>query len=164
MPKLSAGIIVYRINTDGHAEILLVHPGGPFYKNKDKGAWSIPKGEYAEGEDALSAAIREFTEETGNALPEEGFIPLIPVKIKSGKIVSAWAVKANFKEPFIQSNFFEMEWPPASGKKQSFAETDKAEWFVLKEARQKINAGQTDLLDQLEEILSKTKENIVDNH
>lgn len=159
MPKLSAGIIAYRQNTDGNPEVLLVHPGGPFYKNKDNGAWSIPKGEYMESEDALLAAKREFTEETGNILPEVEFIALTPVKIKSGKVVSAWAVKADFNEPLIQSNFFEMEWPPKSGKKQSFPEIDKAEWFTLKEAFHKINGGQTNLIEQLEIMLNNTGEN-----
>lgn len=156
MLKLSAGIIAFRQNKDSKFEVLLVHPGGPFYKNKDEGVWSIPKGEYNEGEEALLAAIREFTEETGNTLPLEVFIPLAPVKIKSGKIVSAWAVNANFDEPFIQSNFFEMEWPPRSGKKQSFPEADKAAWFTLEEATHKINQGQINLVEQLEILLKKT--------
>ncbi len=153
MPKLSAGIIAYRGNTNGDFEVLLVHPGGPFFKNKDDGAWSIPKGEYAEGENGLLAAKREFTEETGNVLPDDGFIQLQPVKIKSGKVISAWAIKTDFIKPFIQSNFFEMEWPPRSGKKQSFPEIDKAEWFTLEEARPKINAGQINIIEQLKAIL-----------
>ncbi len=153
MPKLSAGIIAYRKNMDDNFEVLLVHPGGPFFKNKDAGTWSIPKGEYIDGEDALAAAKREFEEETGNALPDNEFIQLAPVKIKSGKIISAWAVEANFNECFISSSFFEMEWPPRSGKIQSFAEIDKAEWLTLKEAKHKINAGQGNLVEQLERIL-----------
>lgn len=155
MPKLSAGILAHRQNTAGNIEILLVHPGGPFFKNKDEGVWSVPKGEYAEGEDPLLAAKREFEEETGNILAEGEFIQLIPVKIKSGKVISAWAVKANFDQPFVKSNYFEMEWPPRSGKKQSFLEVDKAEWFSLKEAAQKINAGQLGLLEQLETLFEK---------
>ncbi|MEJ7684919.1 MAG: NUDIX domain-containing protein [Segetibacter sp.] len=153
MTKLSAGIIAYRQSANDRFQVLLVHPGGPFFKNKDIGVWSIPKGEYVEGEDALSAAKREFTEETGNTLPAGDFIRLKPVKIKSGKVISAWAVETNFSEPFIQSNFFEMEWPPRSGKKQSFPEIDKAEWFTLKEARDKINAGQINIIEELEKIL-----------
>ena len=156
MPKLSAGIMVYRQNTNDEIEVLLVHPGGPFFKNKDDGAWSIPKGEYMEGEDALLAAKREFTEETGNSLPAGEFILLQPVKIKSGKVITAWAVKANFTEPLIYSNNFEIEWPPRSGKKQSFPEIDKAEWFTLKEARHKIDMSQIDLLKQLAIILEQT--------
>ena len=152
MPKLSAGIIAYRKNSSGDFEVLLVHPGGPLFKNKDASVWSIPKGEYATGEDALLAAKREFEEETGNVLPHNKFIELAPVKIKSGKVISAWAVEADFDEPFIRSNLFEMEWPPRSGKKQSFPETDKAEWFTLKEAAVKISAGQLNLLEQLHAI------------
>lgn len=153
MPKLSAGIIAYRQNADGEFEVLLVHPGGPFYKSKDDGAWSIPKGEYVESEDGLLAAKREFTEETGNVLPLAEFIPLQPVKIKSGKVISAWAVKSDFTEPLKESNHFEIEWPPRSGKKQSFPEIDKAEWFTFKEAIHKINAGQINIIEQLERIL-----------
>lgn len=153
MQKLSAGIIAWRKNAAGEIEVLLVHPGGPFFKNKDDGAWSIPKGEYTEGEDALTAAKREFTEETGNILPEGKYIQLKEMKIKSGKIITAWLVEADFAEPFIQSNFFEMEWPPRSGKKQTFPEVDKATWFSLTAAAKKINAGQLGLIDQLIEVL-----------
>ena len=155
MSRLSAGIIAFRKNVSGLLEILLVHPGGPFYKKKDEGAWSIPKGEYVEREDALSAAIREFTEETGNVITKGNFIPLQRIKIKSGKIISAWAVEADFTDPYITSNLFEMEWPPRSGKKQFFPEADKAEWFSLADARDKINAGQLGLIQQLEEMLAE---------
>lgn len=154
MSKLSAGIIAFRLNKEGDFEVLLVHPGGPFYKNKDVGIWSIPKGEYAEAEDALSAAKREFTEETGNTLPAGDFKPLQSVKIKSGKVISAWAIETDFDKPLIQSNFFDLEWPPGSGKKQSFPEIDRAEWFNLKEAKYKINNGQINLIEQLEAMLS----------
>lgn len=156
MPKLSAGIVAYRQNIDGELEILLVHPGGPFFKNKDGGSWSIPKGECVEGEDALSAARREFTEETGNVLPEAQFTALQPVKIKSGKVIASWAVKADFAKPLIHSNHFEIEWPPRSGKKQSFPEVDKAEWFTLREAVNKINPGQADFIKQLAVIVDQT--------
>ena len=152
MQKLSAGIVVYRKNND-KSEVLLVHPGGPFFAKKDDGVWSIPKGEYADGEDALLAARREFAEETGNTLPEGEFLPLKQIKIKSGKVISAWALEADFVQPFIQSNFFEMEWPPRSGKKRLFPETDKAEWFSLGEAKNKINPGQINLIEQLEKLL-----------
>lgn len=147
--------MAYRQNEKNEFEVLLVHPGGPFYKNKDNGAWSIPKGEYEEGEDVLSAAKREFEEETGNVLPENEYIKLNAVKIKSGKVISAWAVKASFDQPFVKSNYFEIEWPPRSGKKQSFAEIDKAGWFTLKEAADKINAGQSGFVKQLEKVLNK---------
>src|SRR4051794_16393217 len=156
MSKLSAGIVAYRTNANEEVEILLVHPGGPFFKNKDAGVWSIPKGEYLEGEDPLLAAKREFEEETGNVLPNKEFIPLPPVKIKSGKIISAWAVEANFAQHFICSNLFEMEWPPKSGKKQSFAEVDKAGWFTLQDAKAKINTGQIPFINELRAILNKT--------
>lgn len=156
MPKLSAGVIAYRKNTADDFEVLLVHPGGPLFKNKDAGVWSIPKGEYAEeDDDALLAAKREFEEETGNVLPDNEFIELLPVKIKSGKVISAWAVEADFDEPFIRSNLFEMEWPPRSGKKQLFPETDKAEWFTTNEAALKISPGQLNLLEQINAIFRK---------
>lgn len=152
MPKLSAGIVAYRKNND-RFEVLLVHPGGPFFTKKDVGVWSIPKGEYVDGEDALMEAKREFAEETGNTLPEGEFIPLKQIKIKSGKVITAWAVEADFIQPFIESNFFEMEWPPRSGKKQSFPEIDKAQWFTLEEAKNKINPGQLSLIEQVEMLL-----------
>jgi len=153
MPKLSAGIVVYRNSKEGFIQLLLVHPGGPLWKNKDEGAWSIPKGEYEESENPLTVAKREFEEETGNVLPGNNFIALTPVKIKSGKVISAWAMEADFKKSFICSNYFEMEWPPRSGKKQTFPETDKAEWFPIEEARHKINPGQLNFIDQLENLL-----------
>jgi predicted NUDIX family NTP pyrophosphohydrolase len=147
MPKTSAGILAYRFKAK-QLQVLLVHPGGPFYKNKDDGVWSIPKGEYDETEDALTVAKKEFHEETGNTIDGK-FIPLIPVKIKSGKIINCWAVEAELEQPFISSNSFEMEWPPKSGKMQSFPETDKAEWFTINEARKKISPGQSAILDEL---------------
>lgn len=151
MKKQSAGILLYRFRGKT-AEVLLVHPGGPFWKNKDDGAWSIPKGEYDETEDPLLAAIREFEEETGQ--PVQGsFLPLTPVKQKSGKWVRAWVLEGDLDEKEIRSNFFEMEWPPRSGKQQSFPEIDKAAWFSLKEAKKKINPGQAGLLNELEELL-----------
>lgn len=153
MPKLSAGIIPFRVEEGKMPEVLLVHPGGPFWKNKDLAAWSMAKGEYTEGEDPLSAAKREFTEETGNVLPGNGFIPLNPVKVSSGKIISAWAVEANFDKCFINSNMFEMEWPPKSGKKQLFAEVDAAAWFTIEEAFKKINKGQIPLIEQMKSLL-----------
>ena len=155
MPKLSAGILAFKSTPEGELKVFLVHPGGPFFKNKDKGVWSLPKGEYEEGEDALLAAKREFTEETGNKAPEGEFIPLAPVKIKSGKLISAWAIKAELEYTFIKSNVFEMEWPPKSGKQQFFAEVDKAGWFTIEDAKTKINLGQAAFLNQLFEVLHK---------
>jgi predicted NUDIX family NTP pyrophosphohydrolase len=153
LPKLSAGILAYKVSSKGELKVFLVHPGGPFWKNKDAGAWSIPKGEYAQGEDALLAAKREFTEETGNELHEGEYLPMQPVKIKSGKVITAWATKAALDIAFIKSNDFEMEWPPRSGKMQPFPEVDKAGWFTIDEARVKINAAQVAFLDQLKAVI-----------
>lgn len=146
---------------EGELQVLLVHPGGPFWKNKDEGAWSIPKGEYAEGEDALSAAKREFKEEMGIEVPAGEFVPLEPVKIKSGKLISAWAIKAALDTAFIKSNEFEMEWPPRSGKKQFFPEVDKAEWFLIEDAKMKINRGQLGFLKQLETIVQNVSKSLL---
>jgi predicted NUDIX family NTP pyrophosphohydrolase len=145
MPKQSAGILLYR-KINSQLQIFLVHPGGPFFKNKDVGAWSIPKGEFLDDEDALVAAKREFKEETGQAI-EGDFIQLKPVTLKSGKIVHAWAVEGDINHETIFSNQFEMEWPPKSGKKQSFPEIDRAGWFGVDEAKLKINGAQGGLID-----------------
>jgi predicted NUDIX family NTP pyrophosphohydrolase len=147
MPKKSAGLLLYRLGSEG-LEVLLVHPGGPFWAKKDDGAWSIPKGEFADGEDPLAAARREFEEETG-ARPSGEFIALSPIKQAGGKLVLAWAVPANFDPSTLRSNPFSMEWPPKSGKIRDFPEVDRAAWFPLEEARRKILKGQADFLDQL---------------
>jgi predicted NUDIX family NTP pyrophosphohydrolase len=148
MKKKSAGILLYRINNKV-CEVLLVHPGGPFWKNKDEGSWTIPKGEADDdNEELLATAIREFEEETGTALTGN-FIELTPVKQKSGKLVYAWAIEGNLNEKKISSNTFEMEWPPKSGKMQSFPEIDRAGWFIIKQAKEKINAAQIALLNEL---------------
>ena len=126
-----------------------MHPGGPFWKNKDFEAWSIPKGEFAQGEDPLEAAKREFHEETG--VPIHGiFIALNPVRQPGGKLVYAWAVEGDCRAESIKSNLFTMEWPPRSGKRQEFPEVDRAAWFSIKQARDKILKGQLMLLDELE--------------
>ena len=148
--KTSAGILLYRFNKK-KLEVFLVHPGGPFWKNKDEGAWSIPKGELDENEDALKAAMREFKEETGISVSGD-FIPLNTVKLKSGKLVQAWALEKDIDAAIIKSNTFLLEWPPKSGKKIDVPEIDKAEWFTIPEAKKKINTGQLPLL---EELLSK---------
>ena len=150
MAKQSAGILAYRQGS-GALEVLLVHPGGPFHARRDAGAWSIPKGEFAD-EDALAAARREFMEETGQAV-DGTFIALQPVKLKSGKLIYAWAVEADIDADNIVSNIFELEWPPRSGGKQAFPEVDKAAWFTLAVAGEKINAGQAPLLRELAAIL-----------
>ena len=153
MPKQSAGILVYRKIND-QLEVFLVHPGGPFFKNKDDGVWSIPKGEFLDDEDALIAAKREFLEETGQSIDGE-FIKLKPVKLKSGKTVHAWAVKGNIDQELIVSNLFEMEWPPRSGKMASFAEVDRAAWFEPAVAKVKVNPAQIALIDELESVIFK---------
>ena len=149
MPSKSAGIIAYRKRRT--LEVLLVHPGGPFWRNKDLGAWSIPKGEYADEEAADVAARREFAEELGLELSEP-LTALGQVKQRGGKLVTAFAVELDLDPRSIRSNSFEMEWPPRSGKRQVFPEVDRAEWFTLEEAREKINAGQCPLLDRLEQM------------
>ena len=129
-------------------EVLLVHPGGPFWKNKDDGAWTIPKGEVSEGEDLLAAATREFEEELGSK-PLGAFRELPPVRQRGGKWVHAWAVNGDLDATAIKSNTFTIEWPPRSGKQAQFPEIDRAAWFALPEARRKINPAQAALLDQL---------------
>jgi predicted NUDIX family NTP pyrophosphohydrolase len=147
MPKLSAGIVLFR-KPGPDLEIFLVHPGGPFWTNKDLGAWSFPKGEYSDDEEPLTVAKREFLEETGSTVDGE-LIPLTPVRQKGGKIVSLWAVEGDIDPETIRSNTFEMEWPPRSGKKAEFPEVDRARWYSVSEARRKLNAGQVPALDEL---------------
>jgi predicted NUDIX family NTP pyrophosphohydrolase len=151
MPKVSAGLLMYRMS-QGKPQVLLVHPGGPFWKNKDAGAWSIPKGEVSEGEDLLEAAKREFEEETG-CKPAGPFILLGAIKQKGGKVVHAWAVEGDLDSAAIRSNTFVMEWPPKSGRQAEFPEVDRAEFFDLATARQKINSSQADFLGELEKLL-----------
>lgn len=145
--KKSAGILLYRFRNN-LAEVLLVHPGGPFWAKKDEGAWSIPKGEFEDDEDPLDAAKREMDEETGIKVSGE-FIELTPVRQKSGKWVYAWALQKDIDPEFITSNSFEIEWPPKSGKKKSFPEIDKAAWLNMDEAKKKIIEGQSPLLSEL---------------
>ena len=147
MSKQSAGILMFRIRNK-ILEVFLVHPGGPFWQNKDAGAWSIPKGEFTSEENALDAAVREFKEETGTE-PSGNFIELTSVKQKSGKIVHAWAAEGDIDASVIHCNTFEIEWPPRSGKFKSFPEVDKGRWFEVKEAKQKINPSQLALVDEL---------------
>lgn len=150
--KFTAGILIFRL-TNSFPEALLVHPGGPFYSKKDAGVWSVPKGEYDPAkEDALAVAKREFNEETGNVITTDKFIPLSPVK-SSSKTMYTWAVEADYEVPFISSNLFELEWPPKSGKIQSFPETDNAEYFSLKEAKEKVFPYQIPLIEELERLL-----------
>ena len=151
MPRRSAGILLHRAR-DGGREVLLVHPGGPFWANKDDGAWSIPKGEHTAEEDALAAARREFEEELGSALPDDAeTVELGEVRQGSGKLVTAWAVEGDLDVTAAFSNTFEMEWPPRSGRIQAFPEIDRAEWFPLARAREKLLPAQVAFLDRLEE-------------
>lgn len=147
MPTISAGLLLYR-STDRGLEVLLVHPGGPFWANRDLGAWSIPKGEVTEGEDLLAAAHREFREETGSSA-EGPIFSLGQLRQRSGKIVHAWAVRSDFDPSHLRSNDFEMEWPRGSGRVRHFPEVDRAAWFDLAEARRRILPGQAGFLDAL---------------
>lgn len=147
MSKRSAGLVVYRLDA-GQLRFLLVHPGGPYWARKEEGAWSIPKGEHGEDEDALTAALREFEEELGTR-PDGDFIPLEPVRQKGGKVVEAWGVAGDLDPGEIRSNTFTMEWPPNSGRTQSFPEIDRAAWMSLEEARRRVNPAQVALLEEL---------------
>lgn len=151
--KTSAGILLYRWNINV-LQLFLVHPGGPFWQNKDMGSWSIPKGEFSDDEEPLAAAIREFKEETGFTI-EGDFISLGSIKLKSGKMVHAWALQKDVDAGAINSNTFEIEWPPRSGKSKSFPEIDRAGWFTQKEALLKINVAQGVLVTKLIGILEK---------
>jgi predicted NUDIX family NTP pyrophosphohydrolase len=148
----SAGIVLHRRVTD-RTEVLLVHPGGPFWARRDLGAWSIPKGEYDSGEDPLAAALREFEEELGSPAPAGDREDLGEIRQRAGKVVRAWAVAGDLDVSGVHSNTFELEWPPRSGKTANFPEVDRAEWFDLDRARQKIVAAQAALLDRLSERL-----------
>ncbi len=152
MPKPSAGILPYR-RQDGVWQVLLVHPGGPFWAQKDLGAWSIAKGEYEADEDAFHAAVREFEEETGFR-PQGEFVRLRPQKQPSGKLIDAWAVGAEWDAPGMRSNTFQMEWPKGSGQIREFPEVDRAEWFTFPEAARRIRPAQRGFLEELHEKLT----------
>jgi predicted NUDIX family NTP pyrophosphohydrolase len=147
MPKRSAGLLMFR-RRGSHWQVFLVHPGGPFWKKKDAGAWSIPKGEYEEGEDPLAAAKREFQEETG--IKADGdFMALGQTKQSGGKVISAWAFEGDCSPAEVRSNMFSMEWPPKSGHEQAFPEVDRADWFNPNEARRRISKAQAVFLSRL---------------
>jgi predicted NUDIX family NTP pyrophosphohydrolase len=152
--RTSAGLLLYRWRDDA-LEVFLVHPGGPFWRAKDQGAWSIPKGELAEGEDPLVAAQREFREETGFEVPGP-FVALPPVRQAGGKTVHAWAAEADVDPERLASNTFSLEWPPRSGRQQTFPEVDRAAWFSFADARTRINAGQRPLLDALGSLVERS--------
>jgi predicted NUDIX family NTP pyrophosphohydrolase len=153
VPARSAGILLYRAQGDD-LEVLLVHPGGPFWAKRDEGAWSIPKGEYLDGEDALAAARREFEEELGSPPPRDGAVDLGEIRQKSGKVVRAWALAGDLDESAMVSNTCMVEWPPRSGRQIEIPEVDRAEWFDLETARLKINPAQAALVDRLAELVS----------
>jgi predicted NUDIX family NTP pyrophosphohydrolase len=150
----SAGIVLYRPRAkedETELEVLLVHPGGPFWTRRDAGAWSIPKGEYAPGDDPFEAARREFEEELGAAPPDGRAHHLGEINQKGGKLVCAWAIEGDLDASGIKSNTFTVEWPPRSGRMRPFPEVDRAEWFTIEAAKEKINPGQAALLDRLAE-------------
>ena len=149
MPKLSAGLLLYR-RTGSELEVLLVHPGGPFWARKDDGAWSVPKGEYGHDEDPLAAAFREFGEELGSEPPTASVpVPLGEARQSGGKIVTAWAIEGDLDVTRVRSETFTMEWPPRSGKTAEFPEVDRAGWFDLATARRKLVSGQVVFVDRL---------------
>jgi predicted NUDIX family NTP pyrophosphohydrolase len=151
----SAGILMYR-RRQGIVEVLLAHMGGPYWAKKDLGAWSIPKGEYSQDEAPLAAARREFEEETGVSVSGE-FTALIPIKQSGGKIVQIWAIEGDCDASSIRSNTFMMEWPPRSGRQQAFPEIDRAEWFTLEIAKEKVTKGQRGFIEQLGRLLQEKR-------
>jgi predicted NUDIX family NTP pyrophosphohydrolase len=153
--KRSAGILLFRRPPSGELEVLLVHPGGPFWARRDLGAWSVPKGEYEDGEEPRACALRELREELGEPprLREDDLLDLGEVRQRAGKVVRAWAAEGDFDPAGLTSNTFSMEWPPRSGRRQEFPEIDRAEWFTLARAREKLVEAQAAFVDRLEERL-----------
>ncbi len=162
MAKQSAGILLYR-KKDGVIEVLLGHPGGPFFAKKDDGVWSIPKGEYAGGDDPLQAAEREFSEEIGTQAPAGERQPLGSEKLTGGKIIHIWAVEGDLDASAIKSNTFSLEWPPKSGQHQDFPEIDRADWFALRDAVRKLYQSQTPFIDRLAALLNVSLPDATDN-
>jgi predicted NUDIX family NTP pyrophosphohydrolase len=156
VPKRSAGALLYR-HRDDALEVLVVHPGGPFFAKKDLGAWSIPKGLYEDGEDPLATARREFEEETGTPAPDGPWLDLGEVKLKSGKVIRAFAAAGDLDADAIESNTFELEWPRGSGDKRTFPEVDRAAWLSPDEAKHKLNPAQGPLVDRLIDQLQSTQ-------
>jgi predicted NUDIX family NTP pyrophosphohydrolase len=144
----SAGILLFRVRPAG-PEVLLVHPGGPFWARKDLGAWSIPKGEHDDGEDPMACALREFEEETGTTPPRHALIELGEIRQRGGKRVTAWAAEGDLDAARVRSNTFTLEWPPRSGRTREFPEVDRAEWFPADEARRRLIPAQAELVDRL---------------
>jgi predicted NUDIX family NTP pyrophosphohydrolase len=156
MVARSAGLLLYRVSDEGAVEVLLAHPGGPFWARKDAGAWSIPKGEYEPSEDALATARREFREEVGQDAPAGDLVPLGERRQPSGKWVTAWALEGDLDVTRATSNTFEIEWPKGSGTVREFPEVDRVEWMTLEQARAKLLKGQVPFLDALEETLERS--------
>lgn len=154
MPQISAGLLLYK-REQSELQVLLVHPGGPFFRNKDAGAWTIPKGEVQPGEDLLTTARREFAEEIGMN-PSGDCLLLTPIKQKGGKVVHAWAIEGDFNPSELRSNTFQLEWPPKSGKLVEFPEVDRAAWFTASAAKEKINAAQLRFIEELAEKLTRS--------
>jgi predicted NUDIX family NTP pyrophosphohydrolase len=153
VPRRSAGILLYRREPDGTVAVLLGHMGGPFWAKKDDGAWSIPKGEYADGEDPLAVAHREFEEELGSPVPAAEVTPLGELRA-GGKVLTVWAAEGDLDTAAIRSNTFPLEWPPRSGRVQEFPEVDRAAWLVIEEARTKLVKGQVPYLQRLLDLLA----------
>ena len=162
MPKRSAGLLVYRVTTSGVAEVLLAHPGGPFWAKRDAGAWSVPKGEYEDGDDALATAFREFREEIGQAPPNTEAVPLGELAQPGGKRVLAWAIEGDLDVTHTASNTFEMEWPRGSGRFREFPEVDRVEWVTVTDARTKLLKGQVPFLDRLMRALRAGHDNLTE--
>jgi predicted NUDIX family NTP pyrophosphohydrolase len=148
MAKRSAGLLLYR-RREGAVEVLLVHPGGPFWARKDLGAWSIPKGEHEQRDDPLEAALREFEEETGQPPPRERLVELGSIRQRGGKLLTAWGAEGDLDPAELRSNTFTLEWPPRSGRQREFPEVDRAAWFDPETARSKLSVAQAELLDRL---------------
>ena len=155
MVRQSAGLLVYKRAKNG-LQVFLVHPGGPFWAKKDRGAWSIPKGEFAEGEEALAAACREFREEVGQDVAGP-FVALTPRRQPSRKMIHAWAVEGEVDAEALVSNEFELEWPPRSGRMQRFPEVDAGTWFTFEEAKGRIQPGQLPILEELAQLLEERR-------
>jgi predicted NUDIX family NTP pyrophosphohydrolase len=153
--RTSAGVLLHRPTPAGR-EVLIGHMGGPFWGKKDAGAWSIPKGEYGPGEDPFAAALREFEEELGTPVPAVGFVPLGDLRTTSSKVLTVWAAEGDLDAGRCVSNTFELEWPPRSGRIQHFPEIDRAAWFSIADAREKLVKGQVGFLDRLQEQLAAT--------
>ncbi|HKF77985.1 MAG TPA: NUDIX domain-containing protein [Candidatus Dormibacteraeota bacterium] len=153
MTNTSAGLLLYRLRETG-PQIFLVHPGGPFWRRRDEGAWSIPKGEHDDREEGLAAALREFREETGLEAPDVEWVGLGTIRQRGGKVVAAWAGACDLDAGSVRSNTFEMEWPPGSTKMATFPEVDRAEWFDLPAARRRINPGQLPFIERLAALLA----------